>query len=359
VAYGVSRLAVFFVATVATWYARPLSVVDGLTGWDASWYLRIAREGYADSLANEGFGNRWGFFPALPGLIRFVNQATPFDWETSGVLVALIVGGLAVIAVYLAVREILGRRVALATATLICFLPNAYTLSMVYTEGLFLACAGFCLYFLSRRRWELAGLAALLGGTTRSAGVVLIACCAFEGVRAAFGDRSWRPLTAPLIAPLGLVGVMTLAWVRIGEPLAFVKAQDAWNNEFDWFRPFYRGATGVLTELASWVNAQSVVATSAVLVALLGVGVMMRTGGIPAIWWIYSIGILVVAISPVWLSPVPRYLLPAFPLAAVVINRLPETARTPLISASGVMMGALALGTFTSIVNWQSAPLFP
>lgn len=130
-------------------------------------------------------------------------------------------------AVYLAVRAVLGREIATATSVLVCFLPTSYTLSMVYTGGIFIASAGFCLYFLVRKKWELAGLAALLAGTTRSTAVVLIACCFFEGVRVALRDWSARPLTAPLIAPLGLLGVMAPGWARIGEPLAFVKAQEA------------------------------------------------------------------------------------------------------------------------------------
>jgi len=54
-----------------------------------------------------------------------------------------------------------------------------------------------------------------------------------------------------------------------------------------------------------------------------------------------------------------RYLLPSFPLAAAVVSRLPAAARMPLVAASGVMMGALALRAFSSIVTWQTAPLAP
>jgi hypothetical protein len=358
-----SRIAVIFTAKIATWYAswygKPLSVSQALNGWDGVWYLAIARYGYPDRLFNQGAGNEWGMFPGLPILVKLVH-VTGLSYEMSGAVVSCLAGGFAALGVYLAVRSVLGERVGVSTAILLVFLPSSYVLSMTYTEGLFVACAGFCLYFLVIRRWESAGLMALLGGFTRIGGVVLIACCAFEALRVATRERTVRPLTAPALAPLGLVMFMIDAKVRVGDFLAYKTAQEQyWLNTFDWFRHVWRALDLVLTSRANWQNPAPVMASLALVCVAIGAVALVRTSRIPSVWWVYSVLTVVLALTDFYLNSIPRLMLPAFPLYAAVLGKLPECARSVLISASAVVMGALALGAFLSIVNWQTAPMIP
>jgi hypothetical protein len=356
--YLLSRVAVLMSAWIASWYAPTLTVRQALGGWDSAWYLMIAQDGYPGALYDEGGGTRWGFFPGLPALARAVHEVTRLPYDLAGMAVTFVAGGIAAIAIYLVVREVLDEQTARATAILFCFLPTAYTLSMIYTDGLFIACAAVCLLMLHRQRWLLAAVATIVSGTVRSTAVVLIACCVVEGCRAAVRQRDWRPLVAPVLAPLGLVGAMAFAWQGSGEPTAFVQAQEYWRNEFDWFRPVVRGIGDTLLHPSSW-SAQPVLATLSIALVVAGLVVMAMRRDVPVTWWVYSLGTVVVSLTPFWLTSVPRYLMAAFPLLAVLVARLPGSARSPVTAASAVVMGALAMGAFTSIVTFRMAPLAP
>ena len=362
-AYLGSRIAVVFTAKIATWYANPLAanpldVMSALNAWDGGWYLSIAQFGYPSSLFNQGYGNAWAFFPGLPSLVKLVHLAG-VSYQTSGTVVSFLAGGFAALGVFLAVRAVLGERVGVSTSVLFVFLPNSYVLSMTYSEGLFVACAAFCLYFLVIQRWEAAGLAALLGGYTRSAGVVLIACCAFEALRVATRERTVRPLIAPMLAPLGLMAFIIYAKVTVGDFLAFKTAQQYWDNSFDWFRPVWRALVLVLTSRAEWQYAAMVMSSLAVVCVGIGFVALVRTSRVPSVWWVYSALTVLLALTPSQLQSVPRYMLPAFPLYAAVVGKLPEWMRSVLISTSAVVMGALAFGAFMSVGIWKSAPTFP
>jgi hypothetical protein len=358
-AYLCSRIAVVFTAKIATWYAKPLTVSQALSGWDGGWYRSIAQHGYPGRLfAHQGGGNEWAFFPGLPSLVRLVHL-TGLSYPASGMIISFLTGALAALGVYLAVCKVLGGRVGVSTAVLLVFLPNSYVLSMTYTDGLFVACAAFCLHFLVIRRWEAAGLAALLGGFTRVSGVVLIASCTFEALRVAKRERTIRPLTAPALAPLGLVIFMIYAKATVGDFFAFNTAQQYWQNSFDWFLPVWRGLDEVFTSRAGWQDAQAVMASLALVWVGIGSVALVRTSRVPSVWWVYSALTVVLAMTPFWLTSIPRYMLPAFPLYAAVMGKLPERAQSALISASAVVMGALALGAFVSILTYRTAPMAP
>jgi Gpi18-like mannosyltransferase len=358
-----SRIAVIFTAQIATWYAKPLTakpltVSQALNAWDGGWYLSIAHDGYPGTLLDQGFGNAWVFFPGLPILVK-LGHFTGLSYETSAAIVSFLAAGFAALGVYLAVRAVLGERVGVSTAVLLVFLPNSYVLSMTYSEGLFVACAAFCLYFLVIRRWEAAGLAALLGGFTRISGLVLIACCAFEALRVATRERTVRPLTAPALAPLGLVIFMIYGKIRVDDFLAYKTAeQQGFHNYFEWFRPVWR-ALGVVTSTAGWQYATAVMPTLALICVVIGSVALVRTSRIPSVWWVYSVLTVVLALTPPSWTLTPRYMLPAFPLYAAVMGKLPECARSILISTSAVVMGALALGAFLSVLNFRAAPMVP
>ena len=181
------------------------------------WYLRIAADGYPSTLATEGGGNRWAFFPGLPALVRLVAQLPGLSYRESGLLVALVIGALAAVAVWYAVGSLFCE-VAGAVVVLLCFFPTAYVFSMIYTEGLFVAAAAGTLFLLGRRRWALAGLVAAAGCLSRSVGAVLVLVCLVEAFGEIRRERRLRPLLAPVLAAAAWVAWATVAWVRVGTP---------------------------------------------------------------------------------------------------------------------------------------------
>jgi len=361
--YLASRLVVVGAAAVAGWYEKKLTLTTALTGWDSSWYLDIARNGYPPTVAAEGPGNRWAFFPALPEVVRWVQRATGMSFEHAGIAVAFVFGLTAAIAVWFAVRSVFDSRIADRTVAMVCFFPTAYTFSMVYTEGLFLTTAALCLYFLHTRRWLLAGAAACVAGLTRNVGVVLVLAVLVVGAQAVLRRRDLRALGAMAIAPLGVIGWVLFQWHRTGSPVSFLRAQAAWDQQWTWFTSPFQALWRVLTAPHGWSNAGDVLGAAAVVFLLVTIGMLVhlqvRGRGIPVAWWIYTIGGALAALSPFWPSSVPRYVMVVFPLLAVVALRLPRRYDGALLGGMAVLQGALATVAFVSIITWQTAPFAP
>lgn len=358
-----SRIVVVAAAAMATWLARPLHVTQALTGWDGGWYVEIARSGYPGTVAVEGTGNRWAFFPALPAVIRGVARATGLSYEHAGILVALLFALTAAVAVWLAVRRVFGNRVADRTVAVLCFFPTAYTLSMVYTEGLFITAAALCIWLLHEQRWTLAGLAATGAGLTRSVGAVLVLACLVIGLRAVWQGRSTRPLAAIVVAPLGLLAWMFYQWHRVGTPFAFIKAEAAWSHHFIWFSSPFQASWRLLTDRSDWKDAGDVLGASAVVIVLATGALLvyhhLRRSPIPLAWWIFTVGGVLAAFSPFWPTSVPRYVMAVFPLLAMLAVYVPRRLEGSLLATMALLQGVLATIAFASILTYQTAPFAP
>ena len=63
-----SRVVVLFAALASQWLVpriHPWRLLG--TGWDGSWYTKIAQYGYPHHIFNEDDGSRWAFLPGVPG----------------------------------------------------------------------------------------------------------------------------------------------------------------------------------------------------------------------------------------------------------------------------------------------------
>jgi len=150
--YIASRVAVLAAALTATTMFPKLRVVQSMGSlWDGRWYLKIAQHGYPHQLINEGDGSRWAFFPAFPTVVRALAEVTRLSLPDAAFVAAFIFGLTSALAIWVAVREVFGARLADRAVLLYVFCPMAYILSMAYTEGLFLTAAAACLFALSRR----------------------------------------------------------------------------------------------------------------------------------------------------------------------------------------------------------------
>ena len=108
-----SRVAVLAAALVAATMYPKLRVVQSMGSlWDGRWYLEIARHGYPHQLVNEGDGSRWAFFPAFPTAVRALSEVTRLSLPDAAFAVAFVFGLTAALAIWLAVREVSGSRLA-------------------------------------------------------------------------------------------------------------------------------------------------------------------------------------------------------------------------------------------------------
>jgi hypothetical protein len=360
-----SRVAVAFAVLAVKWLFPTFHAVNMLgSGWDGGWYTRIARYGYPHGLVPELGGSRWGFFPALPMAERAVVELTGISYPTAGFAVALVFGWASAVAVWLAVREVFGSDIADRSVLLYLFFPISFVLSMGYTEGLFIATSAFCLFALSRRYWLSAAGFAVIGGLTRSFGVVLVVAVVVSCLIALRTERRLRPVLAILLAPVGFVGWLIYSWYQAGTPLAFVKSESYWgNSHFVWLTTPFHSMAHLLTGEHAWTVAPDVLASFAMVVMAAGLLLLLlayRSGvSLPAAWWIYAVLSVLGAMSPYWPTSMLRYSLAVFPMFAAFAWKLRGTWFTSVVAMCALAQGALAVMLLAGLVYPQATLLAP
>ena len=333
---------------------------------------RCPNHGYPHRLVSEGHASRWAFFPAFPGAIRADAEVTRLSLPDAAVVAAFVFGLTSALAIWLAVREIFGNRLADRAVLLFVFCPTAYVLSLAYTEGLFLTAAATCLFALSRRYWITAALCACVAGLTRNAGVVVILAVLVTALPAAWRGRAWRPFAAALVAPLGLASFMAYGWAMVGTPVAFLSAERFWQGQhFIWFMSAIDATLSALHQgpdgVTFWPDAM---AGAALVLGFVGLWLLDRLsrglraiGGavaaIPASWWVYTVGALLIGYSAYFPDSILRYTMAAFPLFVAFAWKLPRSTEGAVVGLMACLQGALMVVMITAAVHPVDIPLLP
>lgn len=329
--------------------------LDGFSVWDAGWYVHIATHWYvAPPLPTSPLGGDMAFFPLFPALVRAVSVMTGTSPLAGGFLLALFTGAAAVAAVWYLTRAVAGAAVADRAALLWCLFPGAFVLSLVYAEGLTVACAGVCLLALLRRRWVLAGLTAALAGATQPAGLVLVACCGWAAVAALRKGRDRRALAAPALAPLGAAAYFGYLWARTGDPLGWFHSERLfWSRGH--FGPYWtvvRPAAHFLYDPgAVWHNPgvwDNAVRVAGVAVVALLVRLLLRWRP-PAVLSIWAVGTVALALMSAPVGARPRFVFVAFPLVVALARRLPLPGFVLVLLAEAALLGGLTFITVTTL----------
>jgi hypothetical protein len=364
--YLLSRIAVLFAILVAKWIVPKLPISSLSNLWDGYWYDLIAQHGYPHLINVQPDGSRWAFFPAFPATIRALAVVTRLSVPHAAIVAAFIFGLTSSVALWLAVREVFGPVIADRSVLLYVFFPVAYVLSLAYTEGLFVTAAAACLFALSRRYWISAALFANLASLTRNAGVVLILCVAVAAAPVVWRERKMRPLVAVALSPLGLLAFMAYAWNRVGTPIPFITAQRLWlGNHFNWFESVFYAVQGVILHPQNTFTLipQYVLTLGALLFAFLGMGLLVlmhrRSVTVPMVWWVYTIGTVLVAFSPSLTNSDLRFTLVAFPLFAACAWKLKPAWEGAVVGCLATTQGAIAIIVLISAVHPQPVPVYP
>lgn len=164
---------IFYGGESLTSHIEPRKLVHAWAQFDATFYLRIAAEGYTRAHKVDD-----SFLPLYPLLI---HTGTLLLGQQHAALVALCISNLAVLAAFLGLT-LLARHEASASAhtvhyTLLALAayPLAFFLSAPWTDGLFLCFATWTLYGVRSQRWKLAATCTFLAILTRISGVTLVA----------------------------------------------------------------------------------------------------------------------------------------------------------------------------------------
>jgi hypothetical protein len=377
--YLATRVVVYLTAAVTAAFNRQLHVVSTFGSiWDGRWYIRIAQHGYPHQLVSEGVGNRWAFFPAFPALVRGVAVVTRLPLADAAAATAFVLGLTATLAIWLALREVVGTTLADRATLLFVCCPTAYVLSLGYTEGLFLTAAALSLFALSRRMWVTAGLCACVAGLTRNTGIAVIAAVILTTLAAAWRGRALRPLAGAALAPLGLAGFMAYGWFMVGTPVAFLSSERFWQGQhFVWFVTPLEAIVGALHQGPGGVTFMpDAMAGTALVLGLLGIWLLDRmrrapdllpaTGPvaagssiIPLSWWVYTVGALLVAYSAYFTDSIPRYTMAAFQLFAAIAWKLPARIVGVVAALLVCMQAALLVAVLTIALHPMAVPLVP
>ena len=211
-------------SSTATYSSGP--ILRGFTGSDALYYLGIAAEGYHSGPVHLQYHD-WVFFPAYPLVVRLLSPLALGDVSVAGVLVAnaLLLLGLCAVAALVAAYS--NRDVTARTVFLVAFAPGAVAFGLAYSDSLLLVAAAGALLAARRGRFLLMGALYAVAALSRPPGLLLGIPLAIELWNARAGGTSrWLPLTLGPIAVAVFAGYQGLV---LGDPLAFVHGQGAWD----------------------------------------------------------------------------------------------------------------------------------
>ena len=311
------------------WTGPDVGYLTFTAQWDGQWYLHIAEQGYPKRLPTNDTGaiqqNAWAFYPLFPFVSRVLMDLARLDFFTVGSTLSLLLGFVAAVAMGLLLRDRLGERFSLATIVLWASMPAAVVLQVGYTEAMAMALLTLFLLALSRERWLWAMSLAVLLGLTRPIAVP-IAAVTVVALWCRWRERTERPLVpteiaAGLAALAGCV-VSGLLWPVIaaavtGRADAYTATMATWRGSgrivplkpwLDMSRYYFGETWGPV-----WLTVIFVV----IAVMVLGpwavrLGPQLRTWSLA-----YPLYLLVV-LDP--FTSIFRYLIPLFPLAAVLIG---------------------------------------
>ena len=327
--------------------------------WDTGWYREVAENGYPSELPRGDDGqvqqSAWAFFPLFPMMVRWLMAATGLEFYQVAPLLALVLGGIAMVVIHRLVTVGAPRAVAarpglpLATVALVSVFPTAVVLQVGYTESLALLLIALALLMIVRRHYLEAGVVVIALGFTRAVAlpmavvIVVHAIVRWRASRAGTDRLTGRDIGAigALTVAAGISGVawpLICGWVT-GERDAYLETQAAWRGTGD-VRPF--ASWGFVTrfwfgDLAPWVLAGSFLLLAAVLIVPAAWRLGSELHAWPAAYLLYIAG----AVEPS--SSLARFLLLAFPLGAVTAGIVTRPARARRLWFGLVVLAMLYL----------------
>lgn len=364
--WALSRAFVIALAIVGSlWFGLPARGVDPavpdwialLGGWDTTWYLDVARNGYAYDLGQVGhtFTNL-AFFPLLPAIM-----AAALALALNPFFVAIVVSNLALL-VALALLDRLTATVRGAPSRLLlwvtAFFPTAAYSSLAYTDAVLLALALAAALAAVRGRWYVAGAVAAAASLTRPPGILvafLLAAIAL-GTSDPLRRRARHALVGALPAVLALGGL--LLWFQV--------ARGSWSLPFTAQSAWFRGqpGTGVATHLPKLiavavsdvvhgrVTADWTVAPREIAFLALSIWLLVRVArmfGVRSPWFLYGFLVFAIPLSSGNLVSIARFGMMAFPLMWPLTDAIgdnPSRQRRALVAAcvvTALLVGQLAI----------------
>ena len=319
---------------------------NGWFRWDGSWYEHIAHRGYFEPFP--GAQSPAAYFPTYPFLMR-VFGAVFHARVLGGIFVTVVSGAVVAVLYSLWLRLKVEPAVRWTALLLLLLYPFAYYLTgAVYADATFIAAVLAAFLLLERDLPVLAGLAGAVATSTRPVGALLIIPFVLRIVERRGGWRSFKLKDAGILLTLAGVGAYSvLCWARYGSPIAWIEAQEGWNQSpgpATWFKTEFIKDLQMFSHTSHDLMAYLSHPVLTFLALALVPRVVRRFG------WSYGSYVLVVvglsALSTQNFFGMSRYVLAAFPAFAVAAEIL---ARKPVTRAVWLGLSAVLLVCATSL----------
>jgi hypothetical protein len=235
----------------ATWFGHwPSQIVaeqarflDRFFPFDAVWYSRIATDGYQWDPLHPALMQDVAFFPFWPMVLRIIGLcvAAPEAARLVSILVAAGFGLASIWAMHGLARRLLSAPAAGLATLFFAFYPAACFLLLSYPTGAMNLFVILALLALMRDRLWHAALWACLATSCGPLGLGTALTVSWAALRPLWArqgtarppELAWGLLRAgaiSFVAAGGLIGFMLWQAVRLGDPLAFIAAQRAWET---------------------------------------------------------------------------------------------------------------------------------
>lgn len=343
------------------------SALNLFGSWDTTWYLDIARRGYAFDVGQVGevFTNV-AFFPLMP-MIMWAALALGLNPFWASIIVGNAMFLVALVALFNLTKDRFGHEMAVRATWVLALAPPAISASMAYTEGVALGLAVLAAYLAWKGHIGWAGSVAAIDVLTRPTGVLAVVPVVM--LAWAMGTEGRRRRMLKALLPTALVGVAFLAYMQF--------RQGGWNLPLEAQAAWGRGQLGVgllsllpaelgqavgglfggdligsrdllgketISELTGlsvgdWSSVARDVIFGVIYVFLLA-RLWRREGGLRSPWVLYAFLVLVVPLSSGSVTSFARLGLLAFPLAWPMAEWLgeggPSRRRWSIVAAIAV-----------------------
>ena len=211
----------------------PLAWLNAFDGWDAGYYLWIARDGY---VYNPSGDSSVAFAPLYPLCMRLLSLVLGGPTNGALLIAGLLISNMALLVALGFVVALLrldhGELVARRVALYLLVFPATVFLSAVYPHSLFLACSAAAVYCARRGNWMPAGVLGALAALARPYGVLLAVPLAYEYTTQAGCrfDRLRRDGLALGLVPAAFAAWAAFLWALSGNPWLVLSAGEEWGR---------------------------------------------------------------------------------------------------------------------------------
>jgi hypothetical protein len=335
---------------------RPATFWEGYIQHDSWHYRYIIREGYRVETEGrwKGLSTNAAFFPLYPYAVKALIAIPGYGklfWTLfpAGLILSNVTLVLALAYMLRIARLGLDEDGARRSLTYLLAYPTSFFFSSFYTEGLFLLTATASCYHFLGGRYARSGVWGFLAAMTRSPGVMLLPAFLLGHVWERRGrlERSDMRLLWLGLIPCGLATVMTILYLKVGDPLAFSKAQIAWSRSFTLpHRTLWNTLTSMSRDILVPGNIGQIGATIDLVssIVFLALPLLLLRSFHKALA-LYTLLLVLMPLSTGTVTSMTRYQLVAFP-GFFALARLGENRSVDrlIVFGSGLLLALMKVG---------------